>query len=187
MFNKQGFTLIELMVAVAISGVLATIAVPAYQNYTYKAKTAEAKANLASIYEAQEVFSLQYNTYYPNLVATGFEPVGELLYEHGFRSSSGVSTPSGLATLKHNHLVYRNSTSICGTTYGGGINNNCAFTGENVTLSSGVHIARQDSFTAASKGLASAIAGKGKKSNDGSYDVWTMNHRKELINTESPL
>lgn len=40
--RKQGFTLIELMIAIAIVGILLSLAVPAYQNYTIRAKIAEA-------------------------------------------------------------------------------------------------------------------------------------------------
>ena len=54
--NAKGFTLIELMIVVAILGILAVVAVPALQKYMRRAKTAEAKTQLAKIYDAASSF-----------------------------------------------------------------------------------------------------------------------------------
>lgn len=52
---QKGFTLIELMIVVAIVGILASLALPAYSNYTNKAKFAEAVVALGAVKSAVDV------------------------------------------------------------------------------------------------------------------------------------
>ena len=52
---QQGFTLIELMIVIAIIGILASVALPAYQNYTKKAKFSEVVIGTAGLKTAVEL------------------------------------------------------------------------------------------------------------------------------------
>lgn len=66
MINKKGFTLIELMVAIAIIGILAATAVPMYSTYRQRARTAEAQIMLKNLADAQIAYFLDNNKFYPS-------------------------------------------------------------------------------------------------------------------------
>lgn len=61
--QQQGFTLIELMIVVAIIGVLSAIAVPAYKNYVTKSEVASAVASLKSVITPAELFYQEKGTF----------------------------------------------------------------------------------------------------------------------------
>ena len=61
--RRAGFTLVELMIVVAIIGILAAIAVPAFRSYQFRAKRSEAYANLVAIARSEESFFVSNGIY----------------------------------------------------------------------------------------------------------------------------
>jgi len=64
--NIAGYTLLELMMTVAILAIITSIAIPAYNNYISTSRNAEGQNNLASIRLAQEEYYLENNRYFPD-------------------------------------------------------------------------------------------------------------------------
>lgn len=75
--NSHGFTLVELMVVVAIIGLLSAVAIPNFKKYQAKAKTAEAKLQLSAIYTSEQGFFGDYGMYSNCLRYMGYDPSGE--------------------------------------------------------------------------------------------------------------
>lgn len=65
MINHKGFTLIELMIAIAIIGILAASAVPMYSTYRQRARAAEAQIMLKQLADAQIAYFLDNDNFYP--------------------------------------------------------------------------------------------------------------------------
>lgn len=72
MINRvKGFTLIELMIVVAIIGIISAIAYPSYDKYMKRSRRADAKVGLSNIVDREERYYLQNNTYTTALDNTG--------------------------------------------------------------------------------------------------------------------
>ena len=68
---QKGFTLIELMIVVAILGILSAIALPSYTKYVEKSRRTDAKVELLKIAQLQESFFAQNLSYAENLATLG--------------------------------------------------------------------------------------------------------------------
>ncbi len=71
--EEDGFSLSELLIVLAIIGILIMIAVPLYQNVTTRAKTTEAKTQLNFLHTLQRTYHLEKDVYADSFDAIGFE------------------------------------------------------------------------------------------------------------------
>ncbi|MGD9822959.1 type IV pilin protein [Desulfobacter sp.] len=117
--NQKGFTLIELMIVVAIIGILAAIAIPNYLTYQLKAKTAEAKTNMGAIRTALEAYNAEADLYQAcvsspdanpgkakrawsdagGFGSIGFNPAGEVYYTYSVSAGASDYTVTAIGDL----------------------------------------------------------------------------------------
>lgn len=102
--NQQGFSLTELMIVVAIIGILAAIAIPRFMSFQARAKQSEAKANLVHIHTAEMAYFAENNGYVDDFNAIGFGITGSsqrYYYELGNASSGTLPAGCTASTLDY--------------------------------------------------------------------------------------
>jgi type IV pilus assembly protein PilA len=105
--RQSGFTLVELMVVVAIIGLLSAVAVPNFQKYQAKAKVSEAKLQLSAIYTAEVSFFSDFSIYAGCLSYMGYDPTNESksrYYTTGFNTNVAPA-PSAAVNASISGLV----------------------------------------------------------------------------------
>lgn len=201
---NKGFTLVELMVVVAIIGLLSAVAVPNFKKYQAKAKTSEAKLQLSAVYMSMQSFNLDYNNYGTCLNQMGYDPAREVrsrYYTVGFAAANDAANDeisdnqsgppncggvNGTAMAAANPAVPAdNSLSIyaydAGKNVNGAVSTNAWLTAERGTaVVSNSGPGSYDLFIAAAIGVIS-----GDYLTQGASDIWTIDQNKELIHSRA--
>ncbi len=203
--SQSGFTLVELLIVVAIIGVLSTIGVPTFRRMVQKAKKSEAKVNLGGIYTAENAFYSEYGLYGNNLERVGFEADGAstAIYTIGFFDNGCKSVTVAPASAADSNLASQLITAypdyIVGTVTKAG---NTKLTGCNDAATAAVPAVVGPPAVAAIPAAPCDVAPKGVEFNSfracavgpiapgvligdsGRMDVWIMDNKRNIINSQ---
>jgi type IV pilus assembly protein PilA len=179
---NQGFTLIELMVVVAIIGILVAIAIPQYAKYQARSRQTEAKIALGSIYVAEQSYAIESGSFSTCVNDIGATQTGaNFYYAVGFNAIATASCGP-------------NGNLACDLTFSGGATFACQNSGGGggtTTISQTETAHAQNGFANLTEGNLNLVAitnssftaqASGDVSQVGTVDIWTMTDGKNLSN-----
>jgi type IV pilus assembly protein PilA len=170
--GAKGFSLVELMVVVAIIGILAAVAIPQYQNFQAKARMSEAQGQLGAIYGAEAAFIGQWAQYFADFRDIGYAPSGQINYHVGFNAAGAIVAPvdpnyPGPTAAMAAPTIF--NTALVGTVMA---------TGRAIAVTAAGTVSAVDMFVAEANGNIDA---------DAAADTWTVDQAKVFTHTANDL
>ncbi len=187
--QEEGFTLVELMIVVAIIGILAAVAVPNYQKYQARARQGEAKTSLSAIYTVEKSYVVEHSSYSQCMVDIGYQPEGtQRFYTHGWNAvvANGCGNDGTANCNNHNWANNPGAGTACSVANPNFLATSKVNATPALPTAADLNLAApnapqidQDSFRVNAAGSIST--------SNPAYDTWTINDTKALANVTNGL
>ena len=177
--NPSGFTLVELMVVVAIIGILSAVAVPNFKKYQAKSKQSEAKIQLAAVYNSEVGAQADYNTYATCLPMMGYEQTPSGYYVVGF--AAGLTTAKWVGCTGATNIT---AGAVPVTVAGQNSKSIVPLVQLAALAAQRPTVVNRAATTASETAFLAAAQGSITTSAVSLVDIWTINQTKTLINAQ---
>ena len=169
---KKGFTLVELMIVVAIIGILAAIAIPNFIKFQARSKQSEAKTDLKGIFPAEKSYFAEKDSYSSAFNLIGYIPERGNRYSYHL-GPAGNDQARGAATLDTPPVVGWQVIQIDSYKLGGTLVTGDLASTPTIIAEPGVTAAGAAAVVTGSNGSFVAMA-SGTVDNDSANDEWAL-------------